>query len=366
MDSKNKKLLVAYIMPSLDAGGAERFLLDLVLNLDQKRFTPHIILFHHAGFWVEEARAKGIKVTVLRKYFKIDPWNFLRLLRLVKNLKPDIIHTQLGGDVYGRLAAKILGIKAVVSTEQNVNPRESKLLTFTKLISARYAAKLVAISEAVRDDMVSRYALEAKNIEIIYNGVNPERFASQPLPQPRAGRPLVIGSVGRLTPQKNFSLLLKALARLPFDLRCIIVGEGELRAELEAEAISLKIAEKVSFPGLSNKIPEFLYGLDIFVLPSRWEGLGVILLEAGLANRPIVASDVDGIKEIISDGQTGTLFHSENIDDLTNKIKLVAENLESPEIKNQSDKLRQEIIAKFSIQSVAKKYQNIYEDIISK
>ena len=217
---------IAFVAPSLDAGGAERFLLDLAINLDRSRFVPYLILFHHAGFFVAEARARGLEVVVLRKRFKIDPWNFYQLLKTLKQIRPDIVHTQLGGDIYGRLAARLLGIRAVVSVEHNVNPRESRTMTFIKKITAPLAARLVAVSSAVQEDMARRYGFNTEDIAVIYDGIDPDRFAFSERPARPAGTPITIGSIGRLVPQKNFSLLIAALAKVNFDFRCTIIGEG--------------------------------------------------------------------------------------------------------------------------------------------
>ena len=115
---KDNKIKIVYVMPSLDAGGAERFILDLIENLDLNLFSPTLILFDHGGFFVEELKNYNIDLIILKKKFKFDLVNFFKLCWEIKKNRPQIVHTQLGGDIYGRLAAWILRVPIIVSTDK--------------------------------------------------------------------------------------------------------------------------------------------------------------------------------------------------------------------------------------------------------
>ncbi len=358
-----EKIKIAYVVPALDAGGAERFILDLINNLDRAVFSPTLILFDHGGFFVAEAEAAGIDLVILKKRFKFDPINFCQLRRALKRLRPSIVHTQLGGDLYGRLAARMLHIPVIVSTEQNVQPRESGLMRRLKAWTGKWANQVVAISRAVKADMEKRYSLPAAKTRVIYNGLEIKKFLLEE--RRPVGAKIILGSLGRLTPQKNYSLLLGALAKLPLiNWECRLAGEGELRPQLEAQIKELNLTDKVRLVGLKRNVKEFLSDLDIFVLPSSWEGLGIVLLEAGLAGLPVVASDVDGIKEIISDGDNGRLFVSGNVADLAAKLEDFIKNINQPEIKRLGDNLRASVKERFDIRNIVNQYQDLYQELL--
>jgi L-malate glycosyltransferase len=361
--SRNNKIRIAYVVPSLNAGGAERFVLDLIKNLDRSRFEPCLFLYDHGGFFLSEAKALGLAVVVLRKKWKIDFKNFRELLQALRKFKPDIIHTQLGGDIYGQLAAKFLKVPAI-STEQNVNYNEGRIFNFFKTRTLKLAKKVVAISLAVKDDAISRYQLKPEQVAVIYNGLNIKRFLRETDPL-MWREEIVIGSLGRLTAQKNFSVLIKAVALLKNNkFQVLIAGAGEEKANLEKLISELGLKEKIKLVGLQES-EEFLNKLDIFVLPSLWEGLGIAVLEAGLKGLPVIASSVDGLKEIITDGVTGWSFESGSAQDLASKLQWLMTNLATPQVRQVAGNLRQKIVSDFDIKKISAQYQAIYENLTS-
>ena len=157
-----------------------------------------------------------------------------------------------------------------------------------KTITAFWADKIIAISKAVKNDSLTRYRVPERKMKIIYNGLNTDNFLIDG--RRVVGKKIIIGSIGRLSPQKNYSLLIKALANLKNNnWECQIVGEGGVRLKLEKEITELGLTGKVKLLGLKKDIKGFLFDLDLFVLPSLWEGLGIVLLEAGLAGLPVLA-----------------------------------------------------------------------------
>ncbi|MFA4942866.1 MAG: glycosyltransferase [Patescibacteria group bacterium] len=363
--NNRQKMKIAYIVPALDAGGAERFILDLIKNLDRDSFIPTLILFSHGGFFLEEAQSLGIEIIVLKKNFLFDPINFVKLCWAVRKINPDIVHTQLGGDFYGRLAAKILGVSVIVSTEQNVQRDESWLMKNLKRWTASFANMIIAISEAVKIDVVKRYHLPENKVTLIHNGLEIEKFLV--LNKKTMSDRVIIGSVGRLTKQKNYQLLIEALAQLKdYNWECRLAGEGELRLELEQRIKELKLTDRVKLLGLKRDVKGFLSDLDLFVLPSLWEGLGIVLLEAGLAGLPVLASRVDGICEVVKDGQTGILFNSGDKMDLVLKLKNILDNITQPGIKALGKSLQASIQERFDIRDITRQYEDLYLNLLKK
>ena len=377
----NSKIKITYIMPTAAAGGAERFLLDLVGNLDKNKFAPSVIFFAGGGFFLDDFKALKIPVIVLCKRFKFDPGNYWQLKKALKKLAPQIVHTQLGGDLYGRWAAKSLGIKVIISTEQNVNPQESLGARILKKYTSRLAVKIVAISQAVKNDLERRYNLPKNKITVIYNGLETKKFfvplkqivapADKSAAKSTAGmiggkikRPIIIGSVGRLTKQKNYALLIKALSGLrDLNFECLLAGTGELQSELAAQIERENLEDKIKLVGPIKNVKEFLMGLDLFVLPSLWEGLGIVLLEAGLVGLPVLASGVDGITEIIQDRVTGRLFDKNDAVDLQKKLVEMFKNIQSPEVKNLGVNLQKFVREKFAISKICQEYEDLYLEL---
>lgn len=359
------KIKIAYILPTLDQGGAERFLLDLMINLDRGRFEPTMILYKRGGAWLEELKAANIPVFILKKRHKIDIKNSWKLVKLIKHLDPDIVHTELGGDIYGRLAAKISNIPVIISTEQNVNPDEKKLYNLVKRLTCKLADAIVAITLAVKDDAIVRYGIAPDRITIIPNGINVDRFPvkkSHGL-KPENKKNIIVGTIGRLVPQKGQRFLIEALAQCGPNITCLIAGQGPLENDLLEEIKRLDLDKRITLVGPVSNPSAFLSSLDVFVFPSIWEGQGLALLEAALVGLPIIASNVDGIKEVLSP-QEADLILPGNAKALAVALNNISNNLDSPEIINRTDKLKIRISAQYDIRKITQDYQELYVKLL--
>lgn len=366
------KIKIVYILPTLDQGGAERFIVDLLLNLDRNRFLPTLILFKRGGAWLQELKDVGVPTIVLEKKFKFDLFNFLGIIKELKKIRPEIVHTELGGDFYGRLAAKISGVPVIISTEQNLNPDESPINNILKRYTSRFAAKIIAISQAVKQDSIKRYKIPENKIEIIPNGINLNKFLNFEGTEEKNNnyvrdnepKKIILGTIGRLVPQKGQSVLIKALASIKdLNFECLIVGKGLLKNRLNKQIKDLGLENKVKLIGSIQDVPKFLNSLDIFVFPSLWEGQGIVLLEAALMNLPIIASEVDGIKEVLN-SEDAYLVKAGDANDLAAKISWLINNLDSVSVKARSAKLKNKIINKYSIAAITEDYQDIYKKAV--
>jgi len=366
------KIKIVYILPTLDPGGAERFIVDLLLNLDLNKFAPTLIIFKRGGIWLQELEKAGIPVIVLKKRFKLDLINFFSILKHLKKIKPLIVHTELGGDLYGRLAAKILRVPFIISTEQNLNPDETIIHNIIKKYTSRLAHKIIAISEAVKNDLIQRYKIPESKIKIIPNGINLNKFLDFPKTADTANpidnepKKIILGTIGRLAPQKGHSVLISALAAIKdLNFECLIVGEGPLKNTLNKQIKDLGLENKVKLIGSIQDVPKFLDSLDAFVFPSLWEGQGIVLLEAALMDLPIIASEVDGIKEVLSQ-KDAYLVKAGDEEDLAAKISWLINNLDSEPVKERSLQLKNKIINKYSITNITNDYQDIYKEVVER
>lgn len=366
MKMNNKRIKILYISPTLASGGAERLTLDLMENIDKEIFSPSLLLFAGRGFFYEEAQRKRIKVKSLKKRCLIDPINFYSIYKYIKRLKPDIVHTQMGADFFGRLAAKLAGVKIIVSTEHNVLTNYSSLISFLKRRTASWSKKTICVSRAILDDMKKQYKNKT-DLQLIYNGIDVEKF-SQIKRKIANDEEVVFGSLGRLSEQKNYSLLIQAVAQVKSDLKFKfkIAGEGELRERLLDEIRLAQVEDKIELVGVKEDVPAFLQELDFFILPSKWEGLGIVLLEAGLARLPVLASATGGILEIIEDQVSGVLFENDNLADLVAKIEYFLDKNNRANLDLLGENLYNKVINNFAIKDLVKKYEQVYLSLIKK
>jgi glycosyltransferase involved in cell wall biosynthesis len=305
-------------------GGCEHHVLALLSRLDRSRFEPWLACFEaepdEALPMLPLFKAAGVRTIDLRARRRTDPSALWRFGELVRRGSFDIVHahsfrTELGSVLWGRLFGRAPRVVRTVHNvdEFYVSPRYA---TLTRL-SARGLDRIVAISDAVATYLRDEAALPDQKVVRIHYGIDPTPYQPDVLPPSRRpeGDPLrrpTIGVVARLAPQKGHRVLFDALpaikAAVP-DVHARLVGHEELSttAELMAQALQTGVAEYVDFEGFRSDIPQVMADLDVFVLPSLWEGFGLVLLEAMAAGRPVVASAVGPIPEIVVDGVTGLL-----------------------------------------------------------
>ena len=229
-----------------------------------------------------------------------------RLVPALRRLDVDVLHTHLvHADLYGALGR---GRARLVSTKHNDDPFRAGTFRFVERALARRAARIVTITEALARFCVERVGLPADKIEVVHYGLDapPEAWGPNPdLGLPKGARVLV--AVARLEEQKGLDVAVRALAGLPPEAVLVVLGEGPQRGDLALLARELGVTERLRLPGRVGDVAALLREADVLVHPARWEGFGLALLEAMLCAKPIVASRVSSIPELVADGETGIL-----------------------------------------------------------
>jgi len=365
MSSTRKDMIkILYILPDLAGGGAERLVVDLLLSIDRERFSPALLLFKDEGQGREERRrlgAVGIPIFGLKKKGRVDFHNFWQLYRFLKDLRPDIIHTHLGGDIYGRLAGHFAAPRAIiVSTEHNINREERRIVACLKRFSAHWAAKIVAVSRAVKEDAKKRYHLPEEKFELIYNGIDLRRF--QPIAK-ESGRDFLAVALGRLAPQKGFNSLISAWGKIKLEnWRLEIAGVGLEKEALEKQILSAGLSDSVSLVGKQESVA-FLGRADLFIMPSMWEGLGLAALEAAAMGKPVIASRIDGLAEIF-DETSAWLVPAGDVEALAAMINTVARDINREEVLEKTEKAKKIVRERFSLEQAIASYQALYERLL--
>lgn len=363
-------LPIAFCITELDRGGAERALTSLVLGLDRHRWAPHVFCLGPRGHFVEVLIDAGVPVHCLDGHgFRSLPRVLWQLTVAFRRLRPVLMQTFLfHGNLIGRIAGWLAGIPVVVSGIR-VAERRSPWYGRVDRWTNGLVAHNVCVSQGVAEFSIRETGLPPGKISVIPNGVDFDRFANAKAAELQtlgldAGAPVVI-TVARLEEQKGLKdLLHAAVLVLQNEPTCqfLIVGDGRDRQSLQALASSLGIASSVRFLGIRADVPSLLKASSVFVLPSLWEGMPNALLEAMAAGLPVVATDVEGSREIVSSAEVGLLVPPRQPTLLADAILRL---LSQSELSSQIASASQNIIQKcFTEHGVVASYVDLYEKLM--
>jgi len=369
-----KPLNVLHVMTKLPVGGVENQLLTVLGKYDKSRFSPFVCSLSDKGPIGIEIEKLGIEVVTVNKLRNRFDWSIVKdVCRIIKEKDISIVRThQYHANLYGRLAAKKARVPCIVASVHNVYTRDRKL--HRRLLNrylARFTDKVVAVSGAVKDDIMKYDALKEDKLEVICNGVDIDRFSKIDCSALKSELNIppevpVIGTVGRLTLQKGQKYLLESISQLKDKfpgIVLLVVGDGPLRAELERYAEKLGINNNVQFLGTRRDIPELLSAMDIFVLPSLWEGLVNALIEAMAAGKPVIATDIRPIREIIDSEDAGILVPPEDSGAIFGAVELLLRN------KDIADKIaataQERVFSSFNIENTILNYMELFNNILN-
>jgi glycosyltransferase involved in cell wall biosynthesis len=309
------RIRIVYMAHAFMVGGAEEMVLNLVRRLPA-RFAPMVCCTHHAGPIGEELRATGVPFTVL----DVNPgWRRPAAIggirRYLRAARPHIVHTfLLTASVYGRLAAILERVPIVIGTEVNIYERKRAHHVLAERMLMAGTDRVIASASSVRDFYIKQVHADPRKVDVIYNAV--DFGQAEPTETRRAMREalgippdaLVAGTIGRLTEQKGHRYLLDAIAAPELAaIHLLVVGGGELLDDLVRRTRASGTSDRVHFAGARRDLGNLLGAMDVFVMPSLWEGLPLSLVLAMGAGLPVVATSVAGMPEVIDDGRTGVL-----------------------------------------------------------
>ena len=326
-----KPINVLHIIGTLQLGGAENQVVTLAQALSDGRHEIHVCCLHREGEQASVLRNMGINVFCLNMRQRFWPVAVFKLYRLIRRLKVQILHTHLyNAGIWGRMVAIFAGVPVIVTTEHGMASWKKRYHLLLERVVNHYTNKIIAVSEDIRRRRVDFEGVNPKKIITISNMVDINLFnapTSREQVRKRLGindSIILIGTVARLVVAKRLDILLEA-ARIICNgfpqARFLIIGDGPLREQLEFQAEQLDLhSDHVQFLGSREDIPELMSALDVFVLSSEREGLPVAMLEAMAASKPVVATRVGGIPEVIRDGHNGLLVPPRNVHRLSEAI----------------------------------------------
>jgi sugar transferase (PEP-CTERM/EpsH1 system associated) len=370
-----RPIRILHVVDGLGKGGLENGLVNLITRLDSHRFEHIVCAMRRLGPNAERVEAAGARVVCLAGQTGVR-FQIGTLIRKIREVRPDLVHSRNWAGIEAVLAGKWMGVRGVVHSEHGLEADTAKSEPWRRNCFRRLAFeaadRVLSVSNQLRDLHARRTGFPARRIAVIHNGVDSDRF--RPDPSLRASvraelgiaeNQYCIGCVGNLTPVKDYPTVLKAAGRLDKvykDWRMLVIGEGAERRHLEEFVHAHpEWRDRVTFLGLSHRVPELLAAMDVYVLSSLIEGISNSLLEAMASGLPAVATSVGGNPEVVVNGESGLLFPAGDFNQLAEHLLLLRQQ---PELRARlSQQGRRRVREEFSIDSMVRSYQEMYEGL---
>jgi glycosyltransferase involved in cell wall biosynthesis len=329
-----KNISILFVIDGLEFGGGERVFLQLATGL-KNRYRVSVATNTNGRFAYELARL-GIELFSVNMSKKLTLKPIRQIRDIIRDNNIDLVHSQgARADFFARLAGRMAKVSNILCTIAmpvegfEVGRLRKTMYRFLDWLSERYVKKFIVVSDSLREALTEGRGIPSQSVVKIYNGIeldhyqpdlNETTLRSQWAIPPSA--PLV-GAIGRMVWQKGFNYFIKAIPELlqvEPSARFVVVGEGPLKEDLEVLAHDLDVKDHVIFPGFTRRIREALASMDVLVVPSVLEGFPIVTLEAMAMGKPIVATNIHGITEQISDSKEGILVPPEDPKALTTAI----------------------------------------------
>ena len=361
MARREQALRIAQLIAPSKIAGAERSTVSLCRGLSARGHQVSLLVkYSHA--LLDTARAEGVDATSMRFAGKLNLLAVGRLMRWFRGHDIELVATQLStASLWGTLAARALGVPSV-ATVRALNSKTCYV----------FADRIIAVSHAVKAHLIEQ-GIAAEKIRVVYNGVDLDKFAPcarRDRAKCALGLPadaLVVGVVAHLSEKKGHKWFLESIAPLlrnDAKLRVILLGEGELRAPLEAQVRALNLGERVVFAGFQADVVPWMNATDIVVLPSlSKEGFGRVLVEAGAMSLPVVGSDIGGIGEVIVPDETGFIVAPGDVAALRGALWSLIENRELREKMGASGRARAQ--REFSQERMVAQTERVYRELLA-
>lgn len=370
---------MAHVVHRFDTGGLENGIVNLINHLEEGAFRHAVVALTEVTDFARRIRRSDVTFVSLNKPPGHGLWHTAAWTRALRRLQPDIVHTRNLGALEMQLPAALAGVPVRLHGEHGRDLRDPHgTVRRYRWIRRGYRPlvhRWVALSRELADYLVQDVGVPPQRVETLCNGVDAQRF--QP-PAPCAvplieGCPFdpavhrLIGTVGRLQPEKDQRTLVDALALLRQQapdqsepLRLVIAGEGGQRAAIEAAIAHHGLHDRVWLAGERRDVPQVLQGLHLFVLPSRAEGISNTILEAMACGLPVVATRVGGNPELVQPGQTGLLVPAGDAPALAHALRDALVSEETRRAMGREGRRRVE--QRFSLTVMVARYRRLYED----
>jgi glycosyltransferase involved in cell wall biosynthesis len=359
---------VLHVQKVSGISGSEAHLLSLLPRLKERGWDIRFLMLHEHedGAW-EFARALtglGVPLDDLPVRADVDPVAFARFLSYVARLAPSILHTHLvHADAYGQMVGLLSDVPVRLSTKHGFNEfREGRLFALGDRLVAAAADRQISISRGLARYLIDTEGFSASSFEIIHYGIQAD---GEP-PPPPDGPPRFL-CIGRLIPIKGHIVLLRAFhaaLQVRPDLKLDIAGRGVLDGGLQDFAAELGLGDSVRFLGHVAPITRAIEQSNVVVVPSIGEGFGMVALEAMERARPVIATAIGGLTDIVRDGETGVLVPVAETEPLTRAILELAENPDRA--RAMGDAARERSVLRFPESRCTDRTEQLYRDLLTR
>ncbi|MBW2622770.1 MAG: glycosyltransferase [Deltaproteobacteria bacterium] len=387
-DTGKRKLKVLHVITRLDKGGAPKNTLLTVSGLNKERYE--VVLVSGPSYDPEEdldarTRQAGVKFLVCEHLARpIRPLADLKALwtmyRFMRQNRFDLVHTHTSkAGVIGRAAALLAGVPVIIHASHGhiytgfYGPLFLRILLLIDRFQSRWTDRIITLTAKGLEEQVRMRIAPRSRFRVIPSGIDLARFMHTTVSvegkRAELGLPPigpVLGMVAELDPRKGHAHLIEAMPAVleahP-DARLLIVGQGPLEHELRAMINALGLRDAIILTGHREDVPEILHLLDVFVLSSVNEGMGRVIVEAMACARPVVASDLMGIPELVEHGLTGYLFRPRDSHDLAGKIIDLLDNPEKAEKMGQRG--RDKVYPRYDETVMVRAYEDLYREVLA-
>ena len=358
---------ILYVITRAERGGAQVHLLDLLAHLPPE--IKPVIATGEDGFLCEEAASLGVPVRRIPHLMQpISPWNDLRalgeIIDTIRREAPDLVHAHTSkAGLLARLAARRTGTPAVFTAHtwsfaDGISTGRRWLTIPLERFAAGLGGKIISVSQANKDMALRRAIAPADSVVRIWNGVPDVPLRADP----GSGNPLTLIMIARCVPQKDHLLLIEALTGLDADWRLLLVGDGPLRTRVDDAISRAGLRDRVECLGDRSDVASLLSAADLLVLATRWEGLPLCILEAMRAGLPVIATDVGGVREAVTDGVTGYLTPAGDVQQMRSRIRELLGSRQRLRSMGAAARARYE--KDFNVQNMARATWALYREVM--
>ena len=380
--STTKPPLIAHILYRFDVGGLENGVVNLINRMPADRYRHAVISLTDATDFKNRLDNPEVEIYCLNKKAGQDPAYLFRLWKLLRKLKPAITHTRNLAALETVVVALLAGVHRRVHSEHgwgmaDLHGANQKYRILRRTMS-NLVHRYIGLSKHIENYLHQDVGIPLSKLTQLYNGVDATRFSPRKAASALTNvipaefltkESIVIGTVGRMEPVKDQLTLAHAFTQLfdqsgsqAKDLRLIMIGDGDLRVEAQNIVDNAGVAKQVWLPGSQENIPELMQAMDIFVLPSRNEGISNTILEAMATGLPVVATRVGGNPELVIEDSTGLLVPADQPTAMADALYKYVVNPDQRKAHGQAG--RERVEKNFKLEIMVENYLSVYDSLL--
>lgn len=370
-----QKTKIMHVVLEMDLGGLQRIVNLLIKKSNKEQFIPYLCCLDRGGLFYEQISSDSIKKYVLgRKPVPFDFRMFVKLVKIIKENRIDIIHSHNGCSMYAALAGRMCGVKGVIHTDHGRLVPDRPTAILEDRLASYLMDRFIGVSEGLTEYLASTVKIRRKSLATIINGVDSNKFTPLNSKEKYARRlelgfdpdAMIIGTICRLDPIKNLNTLIDSVPSISRNIpncQIVIVGDGLEEKRLRERVRRLNIDTKVVFSGRVADVERLLPVFDLYVNTSISEGTSVTILEAMSCGLPIVASSVGGNVKLINNSN-GVLFPFDRADLFQESIISLLNNPKA--LESMGRQSRDSVKQRFSFDQVVEHYTKLYLALVNK